>query len=107
MKSEGLMVGKDSEPEGTCSGLGGTHFTTRKKILMKILEFERSRIGIIAEFRRIPSRFPNQGSLSTLFATMNQQLDELACYCNNIAEKYNKMHTLVTEVPELAGAWAT
>jgi hypothetical protein len=30
------------------------------KILMKILEFKRSGIGIIAEFRGIPSKFPNQ-----------------------------------------------
>jgi hypothetical protein len=29
---------------------------------MKILEFKRSGIGIIAEFRGIPNGFPNQGS---------------------------------------------
>jgi hypothetical protein len=28
---------------------------------MKILEFKRSGIGIIADFHEIPSRFPNQG----------------------------------------------
>jgi hypothetical protein len=30
MKSEELMAGGDSEPEGTCSELAGTHFTIRK-----------------------------------------------------------------------------
>jgi hypothetical protein len=29
---------------------------------MKILEFKRSKIGIITEFRGIPNGFPNQGS---------------------------------------------
>jgi hypothetical protein len=46
------------------------------------------------------------GSLSTLFATMNQQLKELACYCNDIVEKYDKMHTLITEAWELVDARA-
>jgi hypothetical protein len=30
MKSEELMAGEDSEPEGTCSKLAGTHFTIGK-----------------------------------------------------------------------------
>jgi hypothetical protein len=29
---------------------------------MKIPKFKRSKIGIIAEFRRIPNRFPNQAA---------------------------------------------
>jgi hypothetical protein len=60
MKLEELMVGEDSEPEGTCSELARIHFTRKNKIPMKIPEFKRSRIGIIAEFRGIPSGFPNQ-----------------------------------------------
>jgi hypothetical protein len=35
-------------------------YDQKNKILMKILEFMRSGIGLIAEFRRIPNRFPNQ-----------------------------------------------
>jgi hypothetical protein len=55
------MVGDDSEPEEMCSELAGTHFTiVRIKIPMKIPEFKRSGIGIIAEFRGIPNGFPNQ-----------------------------------------------
>jgi hypothetical protein len=30
MKSEESMAGEDSEPEGMCSELAGTHFTIRK-----------------------------------------------------------------------------
>ncbi len=55
------MAGENSEPEETCSELVGTHFTSGKnKIQMKIPEFKRSGIGIIAEFCGIPNRFPNQ-----------------------------------------------
>ncbi len=39
---------------------GNTFFDQKNKILMKIPEFKRSRIRIIAEFRGIPSKFPNQ-----------------------------------------------
>jgi hypothetical protein len=52
------MAGEDSEREETCSELAGTHFTIRN--FMKILEFERSGIRIIAEFGRILNGFPNQ-----------------------------------------------
>ncbi len=42
-------------------GIGGNAFYDRKnKILMKIPEFKRSGIGLIAEFRGIPNRFPYQ-----------------------------------------------
>jgi hypothetical protein len=37
-----------------------TFYDQKNEILMKIPEFKRSGIGIITEFRRIPSRFPNQ-----------------------------------------------
>jgi hypothetical protein len=41
--------------------IGGNKFNNRKnEILMKIPEMKRSRIGIIAEFRGIPTGFPNQ-----------------------------------------------
>jgi hypothetical protein len=61
MKSEESMAGEDSKPEESCSELAGTHFTIGKnKILMKIPEFKKSGIGLIAEFRGIPNGFPNQ-----------------------------------------------
>ncbi len=44
--------------------IGGNTFYDRKnKIPMKILEFKRSGIGLIAEFRGIPNGFPNQAAL--------------------------------------------
>jgi hypothetical protein len=66
MKSEESMVGEDSEPEKTCSELAGTHFTIGKKNPMKILEFKRSRIRIIAEFRGILNGFPNQALIDLI-----------------------------------------
>jgi hypothetical protein len=39
---------------------GNTFYDQKNKILMKILEFKRSGIRLIAEFRRIPNGFPNQ-----------------------------------------------
>ncbi len=52
--------------------IGGNTFYDRKnKILMKITEFKRSGIGLIAEFHGIPNGFPNQainpGSLCTQY----------------------------------------
>ncbi len=45
-----------------CVQNGGNTFYDRKHdILMKILEFKRSWIGMIAEFRGILNGFPNQG----------------------------------------------
>jgi hypothetical protein len=40
---------------------GNTFYDQKNKILMKIPELKRSRIGLIAEFRGIPSGIPNQG----------------------------------------------
>jgi hypothetical protein len=41
--------------------IGGNTFYDRKnKIPIKILEFKRSGIGLIAGFRGIPNGFPNQ-----------------------------------------------
>jgi hypothetical protein len=39
---------------------GNTFYDWKNKIPMKIPEFKRSGIGIIVEFRGIPSGFPNQ-----------------------------------------------
>jgi hypothetical protein len=51
--------------------IGGNTFYVRKnKIPMKIPEFKRSRIGIIAECRGVPSRFPNQDYLEKLYRTL-------------------------------------
>ncbi len=41
--------------------IGRNTFYNRKKNPMKILEFKRSGIGLIAEFRGIPNEFPNLG----------------------------------------------
>jgi hypothetical protein len=38
-----------------------TFYDRKNKIPMKIPEFKRFRIGIIAEFRGIPNGFPSQG----------------------------------------------
>jgi hypothetical protein len=40
---------------------GNTFYDQNNKFPMKIPEFKRSGIGIIAEFRGIPNGFPNQG----------------------------------------------
>jgi hypothetical protein len=39
---------------------GNTFYDQKNKIPMKIPEFKRSGIGLIAEFRKIPNGFPNQ-----------------------------------------------
>ncbi len=57
------MAGEDSEQEKMCSELAGTHFTTGKKIPMKIPEFKSSGNGLIAEFYGIPNGFPNQDTI--------------------------------------------
>jgi hypothetical protein len=56
------MAREDSEPEKMCSELAGSHFMIGKiKFPMKIQEFKRSGIGLIAEFRGILNGFPNLG----------------------------------------------
>jgi hypothetical protein len=53
--------------------IGGNTFYDRKnKIPMKILEFKRSKIGLIAELRGIPIGFPNQ-----LMALMREAMGKL------------------------------
>jgi hypothetical protein len=75
MKSEQPMVGEDSEPEKNEFRIGGNTFYDRKnKILMKIPESKRSKIGIIAEFRGIPNGFPNLGVWSNLTPTLRSCL---------------------------------
>ncbi len=48
---------------------GNTIYNQKNKILMKIPELKRSRIGLIAEFRGIPNGFPNQVSMFILNKT--------------------------------------
>jgi hypothetical protein len=53
--------GRGFRTGGNVLQIGGNTFYDRKnKIMMKILEFKRSGIRIIAEFRGILSGFPNQ-----------------------------------------------
>jgi hypothetical protein len=88
MKLEESMVGEDSKPAVTCSNFGGnTLYDWKNKILMKILDFKRSGIGIIPKFCGIPSGFPNQGRRSfrmmtprSLFGVTRLQATSLACY---------------------------
>jgi hypothetical protein len=55
--------GRRSQTSGNMFQIGGNTFCNQKnKILMKILEFKRSGIRIIAEFRWILNEFPNQAS---------------------------------------------
>jgi hypothetical protein len=44
-----------------------TFYDQKNKIPMKILEFKRFRIGMIAEFCSIPSWVPNQVGMHTNF----------------------------------------
>ncbi len=48
---------------------GNTFYDQKNKIPMKILEFKRWGIGLIAEFRRISNGFPNQGLMYNLLST--------------------------------------
>jgi hypothetical protein len=59
--------------------IGRNTFNDRKnKFLMKIPEFKRSGIGLIAEFRGIPNGFPNQGRRPILFGCV---LCVVCCVC--------------------------
>jgi hypothetical protein len=51
----GFQTGKNGFKIG-----GNTFYNWKHKIPAKILEFKRSRIVLIAEFRGIPNGFPNQ-----------------------------------------------
>jgi hypothetical protein len=54
--------GRGFQTNGNVLRIGWNKFYDQKnEILMKIPEFKRSGIGIIAEFGRIPSGFLNQG----------------------------------------------
>ncbi len=61
MKLEELIVGEDSEQKKVFRIGGNTFYNWKNKILMKIPESKRSKIRVIAEFRRIQNRFPNLG----------------------------------------------
>jgi hypothetical protein len=61
MKLEEQMAGEDSEPKQNVFRIGGNTFYYQKNtILMRIPEFKRSGIGLIAEFLGILNGFPNQ-----------------------------------------------
>jgi hypothetical protein len=56
--------GRGFQPRGNVFRIGrNTFYNWKNKILMKIPEFKRSGIGLIAEFYGIPNGFPNQGSI--------------------------------------------
>ncbi len=48
---------------------GKPSYDQKNKISMKIPEFKRSGIGLIAEFCGIPNRFPNQASMLEVVTT--------------------------------------
>jgi hypothetical protein len=53
--------GRGFRTGGSMFQIGGNKFYIQEdEILMKIPEFKRSRISIIAEFHGIPTGFPNQ-----------------------------------------------
>jgi hypothetical protein len=61
MKMEESMGRRGFQTGGNMFRIGGNTIYDRKnKIPMKIPEFKRSGIGIIAEFCRIPSGFPTK-----------------------------------------------
>jgi hypothetical protein len=54
---------------------GNTFYDRKNKIPMRIPEFKRSGIGLIAEFRGVPNGFPNQdNSLGEHSALLGQLL---------------------------------
>jgi hypothetical protein len=56
------MAGEDSEPEKNVFRIGGNTFYDQKdKISVKIPEFKRSGIGLIAEFCGVLNGFSNLG----------------------------------------------
>ncbi len=55
---------------------------SENKILMKILKFKWSRIGLIVEFHGIPNGFPNLATRQRTIAKNNGHLKEIkACRC--------------------------
>jgi hypothetical protein len=67
--------------------IGGNTFYNRKnKILMKILEFKRSRIGLIMEFCGIPNGFPNQAFNKASRIIGSYQLMRSRCFCSSRIE---------------------
>jgi hypothetical protein len=96
------MAGEDSEPAGTCSAIGrNTFYDQTNKILMKILEFKRSGIGITADFRGISSGFPNQASASSWapFRHAIQALSVIYTHCHDLIEKHRKFFDMISWAP--------
>jgi hypothetical protein len=56
---------------------GNTFYDWKNKILMKIPEFKRSRIGLIAECHGNPNGFPNQALLGLPHTTICQHSGKL------------------------------
>ncbi len=50
---------------------GNTFYDQKNKIPMKITQFKRSGIGLIAEFRGIPNGFPNVAQNENTFLQKN------------------------------------
>jgi hypothetical protein len=75
--------GKGFRTRGNVFRIGGNTFYDRKNIIpLKILEFKRSGIGLIAEFRGIPNGFPNQVCLSVFFLYKTCVRREYICISN-------------------------
>jgi hypothetical protein len=70
---------------------GNTFYDQKNKIPMKILEFKRTGIGIIAEFRSIPSGFPNQACKQHGGLLQYQAQQKLAM------QQFNYAHLFVRE----------
>ncbi len=92
------MAGEDSKLEGTCSKLAGTHFMTEKIIPMKIQEFKRSGIGIIAESRGILSKFPNQAGRETLDPDLLGEMVKIEQGSNLLDQIFNLIARYVRKV---------
>jgi hypothetical protein len=57
-----------------------TFYDRKNKIPMKILEFKRSRIGLITEFCKIPNGFPNQAKQDDILGQEMLILDHIKMY---------------------------
>jgi hypothetical protein len=64
-----------------------TFYDWKNKILLKIPEFKRSGIGIIAEFRQIPSGFPNQGLVRDPVISLPLAQLGFDALCNKMTER--------------------
>jgi hypothetical protein len=71
-----IDCGRGFQSGGNVLQIGGNKFYGQKnEIPMKIREFKRSGIGIIMEFRRVPSRLPNQALKYINIQSFNSRLE--------------------------------